>query len=109
MEALRESEEWKLFMAYFDLADLMGHVYIAKRPLRLMHAYLELDALARNLQAIVPDSLFLIVSDHGMKVSEDGVSGTHTDYAFWSLNVETDWSPSDFTDFYPKILEWVKM
>ncbi|MCD6357546.1 MAG: alkaline phosphatase family protein [Thermoproteales archaeon] len=109
LRALEENRNWKLFMAYFDLADHVGHTYIKRNRLRVLRAYLELNSLAGRLQELVPPgTIFLIISDHGMRAVEDDVAGRHTTYAFWSLNLDTDWEPRDFTDFYPKILEWTR-
>ncbi len=106
-KALKEVSEWKLFMTWLDLADLIGHVCIVKKKLELMKAYFELNRLASKLQRIVPvDTVFLIISDHGMKVGKEGVAGEHSEYAFWSLNIDTSWEPQDFKDLYSKILEW---
>jgi len=105
---LSRAKEWKLFMVWFDLADLIGHVCIKKNRIELLKAYLELNRMAGRLQELVPDdTLFLIVSDHGMQAVENDVAGRHSDHAFWSLNIEIDWRPNDFTEFYPKILEFV--
>ena len=102
-------EDWKLLMAYFKISDLLGHVYIAKSPEHLRRVYLELDRLVYELKTKLSDDiLFLIVSDHGMQPSDDGVTGTHSKHAFWSLNIDTNWRPKDITDFYPKIIEWTK-
>ena len=104
----RLDDNWVLFGAYFEIADRMGHLHIAKRPLKLMKVYLELNRLAGELKKRLPDDIvFLIISDHGMEVSEDGVSGNHSERAFYSFNVNEDWEPKDFTDYYPKILEWI--
>jgi len=104
-----EASEWRLFMAYFDLADLLGHIFFIKKRLYLMRAYIELELLSSKLQSLVPDdTIFLIITDHCMKPSSDGISGEHAEIAFWSLNIDEDWAPRDFTDFYPKILEWVR-
>nr|MDO8044128.1 alkaline phosphatase family protein [Candidatus Baldrarchaeota archaeon] len=98
--------EWKLFMAYFDIADLMGHLHIAKRPQRLRRVYRALEILSLEIKRRIPgDTVFIVVSDHGMKPEPDG-TGNHSDHAFYSLNIETDWKPSDITDFYHKIIEW---
>ena len=106
-EALKNSD-WKLFMTYFDLADLLGHLHFIKRPLKLLKAYLELNKLAAELQRMIPkNTVFLIISDHGMKSSGDGVTGNHSKRAFWSLNIDENWEPRDFTDFYPKIMDWL--
>ena len=98
--------EWKLFMAYFDIADLMGHLHLVKRPQKLMRVYKRLDMLTFKIKKQTPeDTVFIVVSDHGMKPEPDG-TGNHSDHAFYSLNIETDWKPSDITDFYHKIIEW---
>jgi len=99
-------KEWKLFMAYFDIADLMGHLHIVKRPQKLRRIYRRLDILAFKIKKQLPkDTIFLVVSDHGMKPEPDG-TGNHSDHAFYSLNIDIDWEPNDITDFYHKILEW---
>jgi predicted AlkP superfamily pyrophosphatase or phosphodiesterase len=105
---LRLLEDWQLFMTCFYIADLMGHIHIAKRPLRLRSVYQELNRLTHQIkQQLPPNVIFLIVSDHGMKPEGDG-TGNHTNHAFWSLNIETQWKPKNITDFYPKIIEWSK-
>jgi predicted AlkP superfamily pyrophosphatase or phosphodiesterase len=102
------NETWKLFMVWFELADLLGHVYFVRNRRKLTFAYEQLDKLASQIKKHLPKNcIFLIVSDHGMRDSGDGMTGNHSDHAFWSLNSETDWEPKDITDFYPKILEWV--
>ena len=102
------SEEWKLFMAYFKIADLLGHIYIAKDLERLRRVYFTLDGLTRELKSKVSDddAVFLIVSDHGMKPEPDG-TGNHSSHGFYSVNIETSWEPKDVIDFYPKIMEWI--
>jgi len=54
------------------------------------------------------DTIFLIVSDHGMRPMPDG-TGHHSCHAFWSLNIDTDWEPKDLTDFYPQIIKWCEV
>lgn len=106
---LSVTEEWKLFMAYFKIADLAGHIYICKRLGKLRKIYEDLNNLTFKLKGrLSENSVFLIVSDHGMIPSDDGVSGTHSTHAFWSLNIKTNWKPKDITDFHPKILEWIE-
>ena len=109
-EALERHEKWKLFMTYFNLLDIIGHVCISKCNIELRKAYLEMNNLSRKLHELVDsgDTLFLIISDHGMIPSEDGTTGKHSNYAFWSINREYEWKPKDFTDFFYKIQEWVK-
>ena len=105
----KTSGKWCLFMACFGLADWVGHVWIVKHIKKVKKAYQKLNMLAYNLKRLVPENtIFLIVSDHGMQPSDDGVTGTHSKHAFWSLNIDTNWRPKDITDFYPKIIEWTK-
>jgi len=100
---------WKLLMAYFSLLDALGHVCIKKKPEELLKAYKTIDKLAEETKNRLNEQhICLIVSDHGMKLSEDGISGTHSNHAFWSLNIETDWKPKDITDFHPKIIKWTE-
>lgn len=105
----RINDPWRLFMTYFKIADFWGHLYYVRRPSILRELYNSLDATARDLKMLIPkNTVFLIISDHGMEDSGDGVTGNHSDHAFWSLNLETDWKPKDITDFYAKILkEWL--
>jgi len=99
-------DEWKLFMAWFDIADLMGHLHLIKRPQKLRRVYQILDDLAQRLKGKVPDeTLFLIVSDHGMTPSGDGVTGDHSLYGFYSINKNLEFfKPKKITDFFPYIL-----
>lgn len=86
----------------------LGHVYIAKNLKSLRKVYLILDELAYEIKKKIPENtIFLIVSDHGMKSELDG-TGNHSSHAFYSVNIETDWKPKDITDFYPKIIEWLE-
>ena len=72
LRALEEAGEWRLFMTWLDLADLLGHTCMGRRRLELMRGYMELNKLAGRLQGMVPrDTVFLIISDHGMRLSED--------------------------------------
>ncbi len=82
------SNEWVLFGAYFEIADWIGHTLYSDVD-GLMRTYFELDKLARELKRMVPkDTLFLIISDHGMQPNEDGITGDHSDRAFWSINAD---------------------
>ncbi|RLF18980.1 MAG: hypothetical protein DRZ82_07295 [Thermoprotei archaeon] len=108
-KAIEKYKDWKLFMVYFDLIDLLTHIFITK-PHIIRKAYLELNRISRKLHERLDDgnTIFLIISDHGFVLSEDGVSGKHANYAFWSININEDWHPKDFTDYFNKILEWTR-
>jgi predicted AlkP superfamily pyrophosphatase or phosphodiesterase len=105
----RLMEEWRLFMVWLDIADLMGHIHYVKQPEKLEATYKSLNSLVVKLKEQLCKTTFLIVSDHGMTESTDGVTGNHSNHAFWSLNIESAWKPKDITDFYPKILEWAEL
>ncbi len=97
---------WKLFGAYFEIADILGHLYIVKRPLVMLRVYLELNRLVKGLKSNMPDdTAFIIVSDHGMRPSPDKIWGIHSNHAFWSSNVRLPFKPRDHTDFFYLILE----
>jgi len=95
---------WRLFMAWFCLADAIGHLCLVKRPHEVQRAYFELDRLARRVKAEIGEAPLLIVSDHGMTISEDGLTGTHTDRGFYSLSRPMGLKPKGVLDLHAKIL-----
>ena len=98
----RLSGDWDLFMAWFDIADLLGHVCWHKCFAQIKMAYLDLARVAaRAREALGNDVAIVILSDHGMGPSGDGVTGDHTPYGFWSINQDWDWfQPRKATDFF---------
>ncbi len=102
---LLKTKNWSLFMTYFDLADLIGHIHYIKHLEKVQQAYMILNDLALKLQRMVKSvkSAFLIISDHGMMPSEDGVTGNHSMRAFWSLNINPPFIPRDPVDIYKLI------
>jgi predicted AlkP superfamily pyrophosphatase or phosphodiesterase len=96
---------WNLYMVWFDVPDLLGHMHIAKRPHLLREVYIKLDNLVYTLKNKLPEEItYLIISDHGMMPESDG-TGVHSLEAFWSLNIPTDFSPCDLTDFFPWMMQ----
>ncbi len=98
-------DEYKLLFAYFDLLDLLGHVCWHKCRLQLVRAYMEAAKIIRYVKSTVTNTALLILTDHGMKDSGDGVTGNHSDKAFWSLSVKPPITPKDFTDYYKLVLK----
>ena len=95
-EELERSSDWRLFMAWFDLADWIGHLYMGRSKLKIMKAYFELAKLANKVRRMLPeDTLYMIVSDHGM---EPG--GHHSPWAFYSFNIDPGWRPKKITDYF---------
>ncbi|MCD6369528.1 MAG: alkaline phosphatase family protein [Thermoproteales archaeon] len=100
-----KNNEWKLLMCWFDLADLMSHLYTPKTRFHLLKAYLELNSIAGEVRKRIDnDTAVLIVSDHGIEIEKNG-SVDHSEHGFWSLNVKPPFKPRDITDFYKLILE----
>ncbi len=102
----RIHEDWTLFMTWIPIADQMGHVFI-NRTQKMRDTYNRLDMLAFNISSRLPeDCVLVIVSDHGMRASSDGVTGYHTPFAFYSFSREVDFIPRRITDFYGLIQAW---
>mgnify|MGYP000064706953 CR=1 FL=1 len=97
-------KDWKLLMVWFDLADLLGHVFIKKNPIKLFKGYKELNDIANIARSKLANTAILIVSDHGMKPQPKG-TGDHSSYGFWSLNIEPPFKPEKITDFYKLVIK----
>ena len=69
-------EEHDLVLAYFSIADVIGHLNFGNRGLMKI-IYRDLDEIAGKVQ-----NPMVILSDHGM--IEVGIFGDHSNYGFWS-------------------------
>jgi len=100
--ALRKlNEEWRIFMIYFYIADFIQHVRFCSKK-SIYRLYKELDHLVGEFKKhLSPDTLLLVISDHGMK------RGIHTDYGFYSLSKRLNLKEPKITDFYRFIGEWL--
>lgn len=108
-EELSKNADYKLVAVYFDIADLLGHACFTRCRGDLKRAYRVLDLLVGRLYKLYgEDFAFIVVSDHGMTLSKDGVSGNHTDYAYYAISIDEEWSPKDFVDIYKKVLELIR-
>ncbi|WP_460126276.1 alkaline phosphatase family protein [Stetteria hydrogenophila] len=100
----RRERGHRLYMVYSNLADYVGHLCWYRCRGELERAYRLLALWAPRLKAAVDPDVTLIVSDHGMQGSDDGVSGDHSDHMYWSLNID-----HEFRDIYEiprRIVEW---
>jgi len=96
----RMPENWNLFMTWIPIADQMGHVFVSRKR-KMREVYGNLNMLAYNISSkLEDDCLMVIISDHGIKISSDGISGCHSNNAFYSFNRKVDWKPKKITDFY---------
>lgn len=86
-----------LAMTHIYATDYIGHILYGSLQMRYIYHLIDeyIGELNRRFKRNI-----LVVSDHGM---EDGI---HTNHGFYSLNIQTDWRPTDITDFCPKISEW---
>ena len=78
-------EEYELVLAYFNLADMIGHLSFGLKA-KMKVIYKELDSLASLVRKKCEN--LLIVSDHGMRPI--GRYGDHTNYGFWSFSEEVE-------------------
>jgi hypothetical protein len=88
-----------LFMAYFDLADAIGHLSFGINE-KMERVYKELEDLACETKS-ASDDFVLVVSDHGMKAV--GRYGDHNRNGFYSANRKLGLKLPRITDFFPII------
>ncbi|MGD8566276.1 MAG: alkaline phosphatase family protein [Candidatus Bathyarchaeota archaeon] len=87
-----------LVMAYFDLADAIGHLSFGITE-KMSEVYKELDNIAEKTKEL--NDQVLIISDHGMKTV--GRYGDHSRKGFYSLNHKLGIKLPKITDFYDHI------
>ncbi len=85
-----------IVMAYFDLADAVGHLSFGDLS-KIEEVYRELDTVARDARTST-NEILLIVSDHGMKCI--GRFGDHSSEGFYSVNQDLRLDHPHITDFF---------
>jgi len=93
-EFLNSLEQHDLLMAYFNLADAIGHLSFGVYT-KMKRVYDELENLAGELKSA--DNFTLIISDHGMKAI--GRYGDHTMNGYYSTNRKLNLHLPKITDF----------
>ena len=104
VKALSKRKRPDVLMVYFPMPDIAHHLLLKGiRAIRELHrAYWLAERWVETIKEMAgPDYICLIVSDHGFERAEK----THSDYGFWSLNVEPPFRPERITDFYRLIME----
>lgn len=90
--------KWDLFMAWFGIADRVGHVFGGRIGV-MMRAYHLLSKFVRKVHRLLRErTVLLIVSDHGIKPY--GKYGVHAPYAYYSLNINLGITKPKITDFH---------
>jgi hypothetical protein len=88
------NKEYDFVLGYFSVVDVIGHLNFGNGILMKM-IYKEMDDIAKKC-AEKGCPLF-VLSDHGMKTV--GMFGDHSDYGFWSLNLNKNLDNPKITDF----------
>ncbi len=97
-EFLNSLEQYDLLMAYFNLADAIGHLSFGVYT-KMKRVYTELENLAARIRNT--NDLTLIISDHGMKAI--GRYGDHTQKGYYSTNRKLNLHLPKITDFHKTI------
>lgn len=84
-----------LVLGYFSVVDELGHLNFGNTLLMKM-IYRDMDDIAKGCAK--KNCPMVVLSDHGMKAV--GMFGDHSDYGFWSLNVDGNLKNPKITDFY---------
>jgi len=94
--AALQEDKHDVIMAYFSVADVIGHLSFGITP-KMRMIYQELDDIARTVKETYHGNV-LIISDHGMFAR--GRFGDHTPYGFWSTNFPVSFTTPALTDFF---------
>lgn len=98
---------WDLLMSYTRLLDVTGELCFGNFK-ELFKAYGKCNEFVSEIKShLDPNHIFLIVSDHGMERFGNTRFGKHSNHAFYSLNVATDWKPRSVLDFHKPISKWL--
>lgn len=108
LSAVKEGD-WDLLMAYTRLLDVIGELCFRRFKL-LFKAYSICNQYVGQIKKNLDnDTICLIISDHGMERFGNTPFGKHSNHAFYSLNIKTNWKPKTVLDFFHKISEWLAM
>jgi hypothetical protein len=105
-EKLRGSPGYRLAFVYTNLLDTLGHLCWYKNRRELIRGYRLVNLMVWRLLRRARADVTLVVSDHGMRGSPDGVTGTHSEHMFWSLNVDAE--IRSVYDIPRMVVEWCR-
>jgi hypothetical protein len=93
-ERIRVATE-ELVFAYMHFPDAIQHFTVFRNKNELLRHYMVLDEFAGDLAENVEADFFIILSDHGHDMERG-----HSNYGFYSCNVELEKKPTSIYDFY---------
>lgn len=100
--------EWDLLVSYTRILDVVGHIRYG-RFIDLFKAYNICNRYVSEVKKLLDNNtICLVISDHGMKRFNKTIYGVHSDHGFYSINIDTSWSPHTMLDYYPQIVKWLK-
>jgi predicted AlkP superfamily phosphohydrolase/phosphomutase len=100
--------DWDLMMAWIDVADQMGHLYMGQDNMKMFKTYMNLENLAQEIMQTISDEvLLLIVSDHGMTCENN--YPIHGKRAFYSFNHNVEWEPKSILDYADFIKDYINL
>lgn len=103
---ISRNSDYELFMSYMRAIDHYGHQKFLTKD--FFNRYKLMDLFVHEIQEKI-DGLLLICSDHGFqKLEGTRTGGRHSDYAFYSVNVETDYKMRSLLDIYPLVEKMLK-
>lgn len=98
---------WDLLMAYTRLLDVIGELCFGDFK-KLFKAYTICNKFVGEVKELLGENtVFLIISDHGMERFGNTPFGKHSDHAFYSLNKVTNWKPTSILGFFNQIINWL--
>lgn len=101
LQAIKDNQH-TVILSYTRLLDIIGELCYGNK-LMMMKAYFEINDFVKQIHEILPNgAICLIVSDHGIEVFGEKF-GKHSEHAFWSLNITTEWNPRSIIDFYSEL------
>jgi hypothetical protein len=99
--------EYDIFMSYLRAIDHYGHQKFLTKD--YFNRYRLMDFFIHEIKEKI-DGMLLICSDHGFERLEGTrTGGKHSDYAFYSLNIETDVEMNSLLDIYPLVERVLKI
>jgi len=103
-EALSKADEYDLILYYNPVIDYANHMLFRPRNYKLMvhlaSYYRKVGKMVKNVREELKNTAILVVSDHGY----DPKIHDHSNYGFWSSNVQLPEKPLTILHFHRIIL-----